>query len=97
MPPIIPQEGWVEKMKSRKPRNPDKREAILQFMIVYYKKNGHQPSIREIGSATGLSSTSTTAGYLNRMVRDGILGKSEKHYRTYFVKISSQEIKKQII
>lgn len=72
-------------MQCRMPRNKKTRNAIVQYMTSFYIKNGRQPTVREIGAAAGLSSTSTTAGYLNRMVRDGILGKTDGRYRNYFV------------
>ncbi len=67
------------------PRNRKTRNAILRFMRDFSLKHGRQPSIREIGAAVGLSSTSTTAGYLSRMVRDGLLGKVEGKYHNYYV------------
>ena len=42
-------------------------------------------AVREIGMAAGLQSTSTTAGYLRRMVNEGLLAKSGQARRTYFV------------
>ena len=72
-------------MQRRSPRNRKTRNAIIRYMQSFERQYGRQPSIREIGAAAGLSSTSTTAGYLNRMVRDGILGKKEGHSRSYFV------------
>ena len=54
--------------------------------MLYEKKYGKTPCIREIGKAVGISSTSTVSGYLNRMVRDGVLiiDKTLK-YRKYIV------------
>ena len=72
-------------MQTRSPRNRKTRNDIIKYMNSFAHQYGRQPSIREIGAAIGLSSTSTTAGYLNRMVRDGILGKTEGRYRSYFV------------
>ena len=72
-------------MQYRTPRNKKTRNVIVQYMTSFYHHNGRQPTVREIGAAAGLSSTSTTAGYLNRMVRDGILGKTDGRYRNYFV------------
>ena len=39
----------------------------------------------EIGTAAGLLSTSTTAGYLRRMVNEGLLAKGGQSRRNYFV------------
>ena len=45
-------------------RNPEKRIQIMEYIINFATEQGRQPSVREIGMAAGLQSTSTTAGYL---------------------------------
>ena len=55
------------------PRNPEKRVQIMQYMLDFATEQGRQPSVREISAAAGLQSTSTTAGYLRRMVNEGLL------------------------
>ena len=72
-------------MISRKPRNSITRKVILHYMISFYHKNGRQPTVREIGEAADLLSTSTTAGYLCRMVNEGLLERNEKSRRNYAV------------
>ena len=72
-------------MYSRKVSNPKTRNTIVVYMLYFAREMGRQPTVREIGEAAGLHSTSTTAGYLERMVRDGLLCKSEQRYRNYFV------------
>ncbi len=72
-------------MKPRMPRNTQMRDDIIRYMQEFSRTHTRQPSIREIGAAVGLSSTSTTAGYLTRMVRDGQLGKVEGKYHNYYV------------
>lgn len=72
-------------MQSRSPRNRQTRNTIVRYMVDFQNEHGCQPTVREIGAAAGLSSTSTTAGYLNRMVRDGVLGRKEGRNRSYFV------------
>ena len=59
-------------MNSRKPRNTKTRDIILRYMMDFADEQGRQPSVREIGEAAGLMSTSTTAGYLRRMVKEGL-------------------------
>jgi len=54
-------------------------------MISFADEQGRQPSVREIGEAAGLTSTSTTAGYLRRMVNEGLLIQSEQSRRNYFL------------
>ena len=72
-------------MESRKPRNKKTRDAILRYMMSFAREQGRQPTVREIGTAAGLLSTSTTAGYLRRMVNDGLLMQSAQSRRNYFV------------
>ena len=72
-------------MQKHPPRNREKRVQILQYMISFSMEQGRQSSVREIGMAAGLQSTSTTAGYLRRMVNEGLLAKSEQARRNYCV------------
>ena len=48
-------------------------EQILEFIREFCASHGFGPTIREIGRGVGLQSTSTVAGYLNRMTRDGLI------------------------
>ena len=72
-------------MNSRTPRNSKTRNVIMSYMISFAREQGRQPSVREIGEAAGLMSTSTTAGYLRRMVNEGLLEKSAQSRRNYSV------------
>ena len=72
-------------MQNHPPRNREKRIVIMQYMLSFATEQGRQPSVREIGEAAGLLSTSTTAGYLRRMVKEGLLGRSGDTRRNYFV------------
>lgn len=72
-------------MDSRKPRNRKTRDTIIRYMMTFANEQGRQPSVREIGTAAGLTSTSTTAGYLRRMVNEGLLTQSEQARRNYYV------------
>ena len=53
--------------------NHGKTEQILEFIREFCAEHGFSPTIREIGRGVGLQSTSTVAGYLNRMTRDGLI------------------------
>ena len=75
----------MKEMYSRRPRNRKTRDTILRYMMSFADEQGRQPSIREIGEAAGLTSTSTTAGYLRRMVNEGLLSQSGKSRRKYFL------------
>ena len=72
-------------MVSRTPRNRQTRNVILHYMVSFAREQGRQPSVREIGEAAGLMSTSTTAGYLQRMVNEGLLEKTSQARRNYLV------------
>ena len=78
-------------MQTHPPRNLNTRRIILQFIIDYAKENGRQPSVREISRAAKISSLSTTAGYLRRMKRDGLLDCEERFGRKYFVAAKANE------
>ena len=49
---------------------------ILKFIDNFISEHGYSPTIREIGQAVGLRSNSTTAGYLNRMQKAGLISSS---------------------
>ena len=72
-------------MESRKPRNRKTRDTIIRYMMSFAEEQGRQPSVREIGEAAGLTSTSTTAGYLRRMGNEGLLMQGEQSRRNYYV------------
>lgn len=72
-------------MQNRRPRNRKTRFMILNYIMSFANEQGRQPSVREIGEAAGLASTSTTAGYLRRMVKEGLLVQGEESRRNYFV------------
>ena len=81
-------------MQNGHPRNTEKRLLIMQYMLSFATEQGRQPSVREIGMAAGLQSTSTTAGYLRRMVNEGLLAQSEQARRNYFVtRVAAEQLR----
>ena len=72
-------------MGHRRARNSKTRDVIICYMMSFADAQGRQPSVREIGEAAGLMSTSTTAGYLRRMVDEGLLMQGKQSRRNYFV------------
>ena len=50
-----------------------KQQQILQFIKDYYAKYGYSPSIREIGKAVGIASSSTIHGYLEKLKKQGLI------------------------
>ena len=53
--------------------NRGKSEQILEFIREFCAAHGFGPTIREIGDHVGLQSTSTVAGYINRLTRKGLI------------------------
>ncbi|MCG9966562.1 transcriptional repressor LexA [Pelotomaculum terephthalicicum JT] len=50
-----------------------KEELVLAFIKKTIREKGYPPSVREIGQAVGLSSSSTVHGYLKRLEGKGYL------------------------
>lgn len=50
-----------------------KQEAILSYIKQVVGQRGYPPSVREIGEAVGLSSTSTVHGHLEKLERKGLI------------------------
>ncbi len=56
----------------KKPRG-DTQEKILAYIQEAIRERGYAPSVREIGEAVGLRSTSTVHGHLMRLEKKGLL------------------------
>ncbi len=63
------------------PRTSDKGEKILKFISEQTKTKGYPPSVREIGNAVGLSSTSTVHAQLKKLRDAGFLEKDNDKTR----------------
>ncbi len=50
-----------------------KRREILDFIAAQVRERGYPPSVREIGLAVGLASTSTVQAHLNTLQKQGYL------------------------
>ncbi len=50
-----------------------KRRQILDVIAVYQRTRGYPPSVREIGEAVGLASSSTVHAHLSTLQREGYL------------------------
>ncbi len=59
----------------------ERQRNILKFMDRYIGENGFPPTIREIGSATGIDSTSVVNYNLNKLVSAGFLERAEAKSR----------------
>ncbi|AQS56799.1 transcriptional repressor LexA [Novibacillus thermophilus] len=50
-----------------------RQEAIINFIRLQVKEKGYPPSVREIGEAVGLKSSSTVHGHLSRLEKKGLI------------------------
>ena len=55
----------------------DRQRRMLDFIQQFSNQNGYPPSIREIGKAVGISSTSVVNYNLNRLVDEGFLDRDQ--------------------
>jgi repressor LexA len=60
--------------------------AILEFIAAQMQARGYPPSVREIGEAVGLTSTSTVHAHLNTLQRLGLLRRDPSKPRTIEVR-----------
>lgn len=56
----------------------ERQRNILKFMQKYVNTKGYPPTIREIGEATGINSTSVVNYNLNKLVEAGYLDRSDR-------------------
>ncbi len=54
----------------------EKQKKVLSFIDQFTRENGYPPSVREIGTAVGLTSTATVHGYLERLEKKGYLDRA---------------------
>lgn len=59
-------------MRHNKTAN-ERLEEILNFIKKFLKERGYPPSVREIGNAIGLKSSSTVHGYLAKLEKNGLI------------------------
>lgn len=59
---------------------------LIAWIASYLKRKKFAPTVREIGEAFGLSSTSTTFEWLNRLRREGRIDWCPGEVRTIHVK-----------
>ena len=50
-----------------------RQQAILEYIKREVKQKGYPPSVREIGEAVGLASSSTVHGHLSRLEKKGLI------------------------
>lgn len=69
----------IREPKPRKVRRSNPKEmAVLAFIHQYATANHYPPSIREIGDMVGISSTSVTNYYVDKLARAGLVERNRK-------------------
>lgn len=58
------------------------RERVLVFLNDFTKQHGYSPSIREIGQAVGLKSSSSVCNHLRRLKQEGLIVACQQKPRT---------------
>ncbi|MCL2121636.1 MAG: helix-turn-helix domain-containing protein [Clostridiales bacterium] len=66
---------------------PPKLKEALFFIRQFIQDRGYAPSVREIGSAIGVASTSTVHGYLQRLQESGFLRRDPSKPRAMILQI----------
>ena len=52
-----------------------RQKEVLQYIQSFFRQKGYPPSVREIGRAVGLRSTSTVHGHIKQLESKGYLRK----------------------
>ncbi|HXN90890.1 MAG TPA: MarR family transcriptional regulator, partial [Candidatus Sulfotelmatobacter sp.] len=60
----------------------DRQTKILEFIRHVTRVRNYPPSVREIGEAVGLSSSSTVHNHLNQLERRGLIKRDPSKSRT---------------
>ena len=79
-------------MSSTRRARGDTQQRILEFIEQEIEKKGYPPSVREIGDAVGLKSTSTVHGHLCRLESRGLLRRDAMKPRAMEVKAAKKSM-----
>jgi repressor LexA len=71
----------------------ERQKKILDFIIDYISESGYPPTVREIASATGLSSSATVHAHLSKLEKSGYIKRVKGSSRSIEI-IKSQHNKK---
>lgn len=69
----------------------NRQQAILDFIKTEVRAKGYPPSVREIGEAVGLASSSTVHGHLERLEKKGMLRRDPTKPRAIEVLNNNEE------
>ena len=67
-----------------------KQSEELDYLKKYKAEHGYPPSVREIGSALGLSSPATVQAHLNRLKAAGVIKNSSNKFRTIEILVDNE-------
>lgn len=62
---------------TERPALNNQTNSILTFVRIYIDKHGWAPTVREIGDAVGIQSTSTVQGQLRKLEMQGYIRRGE--------------------
>ncbi|MBQ9197730.1 MAG: transcriptional repressor LexA [Clostridia bacterium] len=82
-------------MQSSKRTRGDTQQRILSFIEQEIAQKGYPPSVREIGDAVGLKSTSTVHGHLRRLEARGLLRRDAMKPRAMEVRSNESAFSRQ--
>ncbi len=74
-----------------------RQQQILTYIKEFLNSKGYPPSVREIGDAVGLSSSSTVHGYLNKLEAMGFIKRDPTKPRAILVLDDTAFSKKQMV
>ena len=73
------------------PQLPERQEKSLEFIKNYIADRGYPPTIREIGEAIDVSSTSLVSYYLNRLEERGLITRESSSSRAIRLNVPLEE------
>jgi len=62
-----------------------RQDEILAFIAHHIAENGYSPTVREIGKAVGLKSSSTVSGHIERLEDKGLIKHVPKSARSIVI------------
>src|SRR6266487_727988 len=77
----------------------DRQARILEYIRYQNKVRNYPPSVREIGEAVGLSSSSTVHNHLNQLERRGLIKRDPSKSRTVQLveNVQSEELRRRAV
>lgn len=69
----------------------NRQTAILEFIKNEVREKGYPPSVREIGEAVGLASSSTVHGHLDRLEKKGLIRRDPTKPRAIEVLVDDED------